>query len=869
MKKLLLIILTLLMFISVNAFTPCTYAEELVGEISKQEEIYPSIGASYPELFSGSVNGKDNVYVSETEVDGFKTVKAVAYPSGEHCDNIVSLDNFGTNVENLGVVLENYKYITLIYKYDGTVPSDTLPIVYIAASTNGLNAGPVPTLLETKSFSNGWRSSLYEIPDLSDIYVDPTKKHYLKHFHLRPFGSKKAKNLSDDATIYVQGMVFHSEKDTAVEVLSPYIHGNDDGTFRPNDFLTRAEACKIACNIADAENAKDYLGETSFEDVGKDSWYYGYVAYCEKLGLLGAFGESFEPDKYISRDEFASMIIRMRMDISDNVGMLHGIGTLNSLDKVYITRADAVAFVNASLGRYPDVSEIIFTSSFSDVSESVWSYDDIILASISMAVMKDPGSKSYQDIYNLGNNDIIDESLYVTGEEKLRDTEELEKLRIEQIRNCESEINVTGKIYYFSQYGDDANSGVSPINPKKSLSQIALLNLKAGDAVLFKRGEIFRGSFAAVEGVTYSSYGDYGDKPILMASPANFAGAETWEATDTPNVWKLVTPIKHDVGLVVFDDGKAWSEKRIKGREDFPEGDLALLDVDLAMWHDVSAPTNVAGYLYLRSDKGNPGIRFSSVEVSPREHIVRAADNIVIDNLCFKYTGAHGISAGSVKNLTVKNCEFAFIGGSWFRTDTLSRYGNAVEVYGSCDGYVVDNCYITQVYDAGVTHQLSQSGDKECIMKNIKYTNNVITDTSYPIEYFINTPDKGVIHKMENFEISGNIIMRTGFGFGDQRPDKTAATAIKGWNTYNEAYNYTITNNIFALSKYYMMATGAYAEEWTPICDSNTYIQYHRGNFGTIRLGRSSAFESNIAEFIRETSGDENAEVYYLRPRVE
>ena len=81
MKKLLLIILTLLMFISVNAFTPCTYAEELVGEISKQEEIYPSIGASYPELFSGSVNGKDNVYVSETEVDGLKTVKAVAYPS--------------------------------------------------------------------------------------------------------------------------------------------------------------------------------------------------------------------------------------------------------------------------------------------------------------------------------------------------------------------------------------------------------------------------------------------------------------------------------------------------------------------------------------------------------------------------------------------------------------------------------------------------------------------------------------------------------------------------------------------------------------------------------------------------------------------
>ena len=866
MKRSLSLLLILLMLLSVNTFVFALNETVTYSETEEQEKVYPSIGAKYPDLNTGSVNNKDNVIISEAKMDGFDVVKAVVDPSGEHINDIVSLDNYSTNITSLGVALENYKYITVIYKYDGTVQSNSVPQIYIAASTNELKSGPVPTLVDTKAFAGGWKASLYEIPDLSDIYIDPTRKHYLKHFHLRPFGMKKAKDLSADATIYIQAMVFHPEKDTKVEVVSPYIDGNDDGTFRPNDYLTRAQACAIVCNATGNAAAKDYMGDTSFSDTEKGTWYYGYVAYCEKMGLLGMFGEEFEPDKYIASDEFIAMILRTRMMVTDNAKIPSGSGTLNLTNTGYITRERAVAFVNSVVGNNINISGLGVDSPFSDVSEAVWSYNDIVLASTSLALMKEAGSTQYQYIYEPEKLDIIDESLYMLGEEKLRETEELESRRIYEIRDHQSTVNVTGTIYYFSEYGNDSNNGLTPESPKRSLSQIAMLPLEAGDAVLFKRGETFRGNIIAVKGVTYSSYGDFGDKPVLTASPANFAGKNNWEETDTPNVWKLKTPIKHDVGLVVFNDGEVWSEKRIKGREDFPTGDLADLDKDLTIWHDVPQPTEVEGYLYLRSDEGNPGTRFNSIEVAPRNHIVKAADDIVIDNLCFKYTGAHGVSAGSIRNLTVKNCEFAFIGGSWFRTDTLSRFGNAVEVYGACDGYVVDNCYITQIYDAGVTHQLSQTPEKECIMKDIKYTNNVITDTSYPIEYFINTPNEGVEHKIVNCEISGNIIMRTGMGFGDQRPDKTAATAIKGWNTYNEAYNYTITNNIFAVSKYHMMATGAYADEWTPVCDSNTYIQYHRGNFGTIRLGTHSEFNSGIAEFITETSGDENVKVYYLKP---
>jgi hypothetical protein len=286
------------------------------------------------------------------------------------------------------------------------------------------------------------------------------------------------------------------------------------------------------------------------------------------------------------------------------------------------------------------------------------------------------------------------------------------------------------------------------------------------------------------------------------------------------------------------------------------------------MWHDVPAPTDCSGYVYVRCDKGNPGAIYNSIELNPRAHIIRVgANDVTIDNLCIKYTGAHGVSSGGVKNLVVTNCEFGFIGGSWFRTDTLSRYGNAVEIYGAVDGYVVDNCYIYHCYDAGVTHQLTQSPEKECIMADIHYTNNVITYTSYPVEYFINEPNAGVTHAYLGLEISDNIIRYTGYGFGDQRPDKTAAAGIKSWNTYNAADNYVMNNNIFDRSKYNLIQLGAFAAAWMPSMDGNIYIIEEGGEFGNIgdTDGGTAVTAIALQKYVEANSKDKNAKVYVLK----
>ena len=49
-----------------------------------------------------------------------------------------------------------------------------------------------------------------------------------------------------------------------------------------------------------------------------------------------------------------------------------------------------------------------------------------------------------------------------------------------------------GRCYYFSNDGCDSNDGFSPETPLKSLEMVEKLPLERGDAVLFRRGDVFR-----------------------------------------------------------------------------------------------------------------------------------------------------------------------------------------------------------------------------------------------------------------------------------------------------------------------------------------------------------------------------------------
>lgn len=799
--------------------------------------------------------------------------------------------------QKINIDLDAYKYVTITYKYSSPNPlTDVVkvPLITLTRNSGMFNTtGIAFTAIEnTEIRANEWTTVLYEIPDLTDKYTDPNANHILQQMHIQPYGSVTNNKLTADDLLYIQGITFHIEKPDVSTVRVPYITGFENGSFGVGQTMTRAQSCTVIARLVAGSESNISAGVSSFADVAADAWYTKYIAYCESKGLLSAYSGTFSPDKAITRAEFVELVYNIglltdkglngkftdvsadypRADViaaAGKAGLVNGYdngdGTYSFKPDNTISREEVVTVINNAYGRKSNSEELVkygFDGYFTDVEKTHWAFAAITDAAVMHFAYRESEGETDLWLY-YSNASILTEDDYKAAQKKLVEVDVLTAKRIEEIRSTETTVNVIGTKYYFANDGDDANDGLSPEKPKKTLAAISALNLKSGDGVFFKRGDVFRGSISAKNGVTYSAYGD-GAKPELYASPQNYAGAENWEQTSVENVWKLKIPVTNDVGLAVFNNGEAWSEKRIKGRSDFVDGKLEDLYKDLTLWHDIVAPTGVSGYVYLRSDKGNPGERFNSIELNVREHIMLvSANDVTIDNICFKYTGAHAISSGNVSNLTVQNCEFGWIGGSWFRTDILSRYGNAVEIYGACDGYIVDNCYIYQVYDAGVTHQLTKSPSTVCVMADIHYTNNVITDTTYPIEYFINQPDSGVSHVISGCEISGNIIRNTGFGFGDQRPDNTQSAGIKSWNTYNAAEDYVINNNIFDRAKYALIEIGADASAWLPEMNGNVYIQYEKyyfGNIGSINAVANAALSS----YVEGNSGDENAEVYVL-----
>ncbi|MDD5604273.1 MAG: prolyl oligopeptidase family serine peptidase [Eubacteriales bacterium] len=442
-----------------------------------------------------------------------------------------------------------------------------------------------------------------------------------------------------------------------------------------------------------------------------------------------------------------------------------------------------------------------------------------------------------------------------------------EKLR-QEILVGEAVFAVTGTTYYVSNSGDDLNDGKSAEKAWATLERVNNAQLEQGDAVLFERGGTWRGNMNARAGVTYSAYGK-GAKPCLIGSLMNYSVSGDWKETGTENVYKYDKPVADDAGLIVFNGGEAYTYKKVIGIDAFT-GSPDELQNDLEMYHDLGEKR-----IYLYSSEGNPAERYSSIEFCLKQHIIKVlGDNVNIGNLCLKYGGAHGISSGARTGLTVRYCEMAWIGGSLQKPQeagSTTRYGNAVEIYGACRDYMVDHCYIYQIYDAGVTHQLkSATSSSAKIMENVTYSSNLFEYCIYSIEYFLdqpNSPDD----IMKNILFKDNICRFAGYGFGWQRPNKVARHIQGGWLNTNRKYpaeNFVVEGNIFDRSRDVLISVAAQEKQHLPLMRDNVYIQDAGGLFGYYGTDYQKYFnyDENAVQLIHSYIKDEGAEVAYVFP---
>ena len=471
---------------------------------------------------------------------------------------------------------------------------------------------------------------------------------------------------------------------------------------------------------------------------------------------------------------------------------------------------------------------------------------------------------------------------------------ELDKVYEEKKRKTEEffEEQIKGTVHYISSHsGNDGNDGRTPLTPWKSCAMLSPSNINYGDIVLFECGSVFREQIDIISGVTYSSYGD-GEKPLFYGS-FDASNREMWEQVDNELYrYRKSIDMYQDIGNVVFDGGKAWGIKvqkcddcdmslalklvtnGIDFFEEIPSVSFERAEhmprVDLAFFHGSD------NYVYLCSKYGAPADRFSSIELSRSVKIFNNygyVEDVSFSNLRFACVGCFAIRTGGCKNITIRNCSFEFIGGAiqfyyncpWRNYRT--RYGNAIENWGSCDGMTIEKCYFNQIYDAGIT---TQSNDATSCMKNLCFHDNVFDCNQYAIELW----GGGSESKFENMSVVGNVCNRVGDGLTTQRPDKGHESFFNSKGRH-QIKNCVVTDNISNGSVNCMLRSNRLCnEEYKDgyFFDRNVYVHEIGKCFALISKEYPN-FSGDIApveycektfELLRNQLFEENGIFYYI-----
>lgn len=183
------------------------------------------------------------------------------------------------------------------------------------------------------------------------------------------------------------------------EYTKPYASGYDDGSFLPNNNITRGELAAMIARLSYGDDLPDGMYQASFPDVDSDAWFNKYIGYLEDKDVLSGYEDgTFRPMDTITRGEISAVIERaQRYDLISYNGIFTDV-TENDWAKDYIetladknivsgyedgtfgpysplTRAEAVAIINRVLVE----STPIVTFTPNDIAGH-WAEADILLA---------------------------------------------------------------------------------------------------------------------------------------------------------------------------------------------------------------------------------------------------------------------------------------------------------------------------------------------------------------------------------------------------------------------------------------------------------------------------------------------------------
>ena len=180
-----------------------------------------------------------------------------------------------------------------------------------------------------------------------------------------------------------------------------YIVGYEDGSVQPEGDITRAEVATIFFRLLTDESRDAFWSQTNdYTDVPADAWYNNAVSTLTNAGIIDGYEDgTFKPNGNITRAEFATIAVRFfeatyegenlfpdidghwaqdYINEAANAGIVDGYPDGTFGPQKLITRAEAMTMVNRTIDRHPHEDHLLDDMIvWPDNPETAWYYEQV------------------------------------------------------------------------------------------------------------------------------------------------------------------------------------------------------------------------------------------------------------------------------------------------------------------------------------------------------------------------------------------------------------------------------------------------------------------------------------------------------------
>lgn len=199
------------------------------------------------------------------------------------------------------------------------VTQEISKIEFIFGRSEGMNVGPLIIFRET--FSSPTTNKTYTLEHPIDT-TDLTNTYTL--YNIAIFDSSGTKTLYTNEDYNFSHLDFTIEYKQFSDIPKTHwaykqintlaflkvVNGYDDGTFKPNNPITRAEAVKIIASMF--VHPELPVVNPDFKDIPTTHWAYQWIAGAYTLGFITGYEDgTFKPNNNITRGEVATLLSRI------------------------------------------------------------------------------------------------------------------------------------------------------------------------------------------------------------------------------------------------------------------------------------------------------------------------------------------------------------------------------------------------------------------------------------------------------------------------------------------------------------------------------------------------------------------------------